>query len=81
MNEGKILNVCKPLISCLPRDNFVFTVLSNNKEILDKFILNHYIDTYILYNKKCHDYNLRFSDSLNCFVSKNISSMDLIQEI
>lgn len=70
MEEGKILNVCKPLISCLPRDNFILSVLSNNKEILDTFILNHYIDTYTLYNKKCHDYNLRFSDSLHCFVSK-----------
>lgn len=86
MTEEKILNVYKPLISCLPRDNFVFSVLSNNKEVLDTFILNHYIDTYTLYNKKCHDYNLRFSDSLNCFISKKyflyvFNSRELIDDL
>lgn len=67
----KILVTAPPIISNVPRDNFIFTVLNNSKNVLDTFILHNYIDTLSIYNEGSRDFYFRFRDAINCFVQKN----------
>lgn len=75
----KVLLVEKPIISNITRDNFIFTVLNNNKCVLNTFVLHNYIDVFSSYDERSHDFYLRYNDHINCFVQKKYFEYTFIQ--
>lgn len=78
VNNDKILHISSPLLNSLPRDNHIFTILNNNKKILELFIFHNYIDSIIIYDKKSHDYYMRFEDSTKIFIDNRYFNFSFI---
>lgn len=61
MNNLKIIDINKKIIKTVPKDSFIFSVLTDEKT-RNNFILHNYIETYSLSDEGCYSFFLRFKD-------------------